>query len=79
MLVTEWGFLDSLWRAVTGEDGPSVPGVALAGDERKHRLLYLEMDAVLDTDLPGRPHGDSAGIYEAAEVDGATGFRRWST
>ena len=22
MLVTEWGLLDSLWRAVTGEDGP---------------------------------------------------------
>src|SRR5487761_2037734 len=22
MLVTQWGLLDSLWRAVTGEDGP---------------------------------------------------------
>ena len=22
MLVTQWGLLDSLWRAVTGDDGP---------------------------------------------------------
>ena len=32
MLVTEWGFLDSLWRAVTGDGRAAVPGLALAGD-----------------------------------------------
>jgi hypothetical protein len=27
----------------------------------QHRLLHLEMDAVLDRDLPRRPDGDPAG------------------
>ncbi len=35
------------------------------------------MDAVLDRDLPRRPGDDSRDIYEAAEIDGATGFRRF--
>ena len=54
MLVTQWGLLDSLWRAVTGHDGPLfliAHWVAMGGE---HRRLYLEVDAVLDAGLPRR-------------------------
>ena len=61
MLVTQWGLLDSLIRAVTGQDGPLFlvnEWIAMRGE---HRLLYLEMDAVLDADLRRRADGDPAG------------------
>ena len=60
MLVTQWGLLDSLWRAVTGDDGPLFL-VSTGWRWREHRRLYLEMDAVLDADLPRRPDVDPAG------------------
>ena len=36
------------------------------------------MDAVLDGDPAGRPDGDPQELYEAAEVDGATGLTRFT-
>jgi len=35
------------------------------------------MDAVLDPDLPRRADEDPRDIYDSAEIDGATGFRRF--
>ena len=61
MLVTQWGLLDSLWRAVTGDDGPLFLVSTVDGDDGEHRRLYLEMDAVLDADFPRRPDVDPAG------------------
>ena len=34
----------------------------LARSRQQHRHLHLEMDAAVDADLPGGPHGDPAGI-----------------
>src|SRR6202022_141640 len=39
----------------------SVPGVTRHGNGRQHSRLYLEVAAVLDTDIPGRADGDPAG------------------
>jgi multiple sugar transport system permease protein len=76
MLVTEWGFLDSLWRAVTGDDGPlflvSQP-LAMGANIVSYiwkwmpfwTLIFLAARMAIPQD-----------IYEAAEIDGATGFRR---
>ena len=76
MLVTEWGLLDSLWRAVTGEDGPlflvSTP-IAMAANIVSYiwkwmpfwTLIFLAARMAIPQD-----------IYEAAEIDGATGYRR---
>ena len=58
MLVTEWGLLDSLWRAVTGEDGPLFLVSQPLAMTANIVVLHLEMDAVLDADLSRRPHGD---------------------
>jgi multiple sugar transport system permease protein len=76
MLVTEWGLLDSLWRAVTGEDGPlflvSAP-LAMAANIVSYiwkwmpfwTLIFLAARMAIPQD-----------IYEAAEIDGASGYRR---
>jgi multiple sugar transport system permease protein len=76
MLVTEWGLLDSLWRAVTGEDGPlflvSQP-LAMTANIVAYiwkwmpfwTLIFLAARMAIPQD-----------IYEAAEIDGATGYRR---
>jgi multiple sugar transport system permease protein len=76
MLVTEWGLLDSLWRAITGNDGPlflvSQP-LAMASNILSYiwkwlpfwTLVFLAARMAIPQD-----------IYEAAEIDGATGYRR---
>ncbi len=76
MLVTEWGFLDSLWRAVTGQDGPlflvSQP-LAMTANIVSYiwkwmpfwTLIFLAARMAIPQD-----------IYEAAEIDGATSYRR---
>jgi multiple sugar transport system permease protein len=76
MLVSEWGLLDSLWRAVTGEDGPlflvAVP-LAMAANIVSYiwkwmpfwTLIFLASRMAIPQD-----------IYEAAEIDGASGYRR---
>ena len=40
---------------------PVLAELPLARDGLGHRVVHLEMDAVLDGDLPGRAHGDPAG------------------
>ncbi len=76
MLVTEWGLLDSLWRAVTGEDGPLFlvsQRMAMAANIASYvwkwmpfwTLVFLAARMAIPQD-----------IYEAAEIDGATGARR---
>ena len=76
MLVSEWGLLDSLWRAVTGEDGPmflvSQP-LAMVSNIVAYiwkwmpfwTLIFLAARMAIPQD-----------IYEAAEIDGASGYRR---
>jgi multiple sugar transport system permease protein len=76
MLVSEWGLLDSLWRAVTGEDGPlflvAAP-LAMAANIVSYiwkwmpfwTLIFLASRMAIPQD-----------IYEAAEIDGASGYRR---
>lgn len=76
MLVSEWGLLDSLWRAVTGEDGPlflvSTP-LAMTANIVSYiwkwmpfwTLVFLAARMAIPLD-----------IYEAAAIDGATGYRR---
>jgi multiple sugar transport system permease protein len=76
MLVTEWGLLDSLWRAVTGEDGPlflvSQP-LAMAANIVSYIWKWMPFWTLIF--LAGRM-AIPQDIYEAAEIDGATGYRR---
>jgi multiple sugar transport system permease protein len=76
MLVTEWGLLDSIWRAVTGEDGPLFlvsQWMAMTANITAYiwkwmpfwTLIFLAARMSIPPD-----------IYEAAEIDGATGYRR---
>jgi multiple sugar transport system permease protein len=76
MLVTQWGLLDSLWRAVTGEDGPlflTSQGIAMAANILAYiwknmpfwTLVFLAARMAIPQD-----------IYDAADIDGATGMRR---
>ena len=76
MLVTQWGLLDSLWRTVTGNDGPlflvSQP-IAMGANIVSYiwkwmpfwTLIFLAARMAIPQD-----------IYEAAEIDGATGYKR---
>jgi multiple sugar transport system permease protein len=75
MLATQWGLLDSLWRAVTGEDGPlflvSQPlamGACIVSYIWKWMpfwtLIFLAARMAIPQD-----------IYEAADIDGATGYK----
>jgi multiple sugar transport system permease protein len=76
MLVTEWGLLDSLWRAVTGDDGPlflvSQP-LAMAANIVSYIWKWMPFWTLIF--LAGRM-AIPQDIYEAAEIDGATGYRR---
>jgi multiple sugar transport system permease protein len=76
MLVTQWGLLDSLIRAVTGHDGPLFlisQWAALASNIAAYiwkwmpfwTLIFLAARMAIPRD-----------IYEAADIDGATGIKR---
>lgn len=76
MLVTQWGLLDSLWRAMTGEDGPlflTHAWIAMAANIVSFiwkwmpfwTLIFLAARMSIPQD-----------IYDAAEIDGASGYRR---
>jgi multiple sugar transport system permease protein len=76
MLVTQWGLLDSLWRAVTGQDGPLFlinEWIAMGANIVSYiwkwmpfwTLIFLAARMAIPRD-----------IYEAAEIDGATGYKR---
>ncbi len=76
MLVTQWGLLDSLWRAVTGHDGPlflTHQWIAMSANIVSYiwkwmpfwTLVFIAARMAIPQD-----------IYEAAAIDGATGTRR---
>jgi multiple sugar transport system permease protein len=75
MLVTQWGLLDSLWRAVTGEDGPlflTHAWMAMGANILSYiwkwmpfwTLIFIAARMAIPRD-----------IYEAAEIDGAGGYK----
>jgi multiple sugar transport system permease protein len=76
MLVTQWGLLDSLWRVVTGGDGPLFlvsQSIAMAANIVSYiwkwmpfwTLVFIAARMAIPQD-----------IYEAADIDGATGYKR---
>jgi multiple sugar transport system permease protein len=76
MLVTQWGLLDSLWRVVTGSDGPLFlvsQSIAMAANIVSYiwkwmpfwTLVFIAARMAIPQD-----------IYEAADIDGATGYKR---
>jgi multiple sugar transport system permease protein len=76
MLVTQWGLLDSLFRAVTGNDGPLflvnewiARGANIVSFIWKWlpfwTLIFIAARMAIPQD-----------IYDAADVDGASGYRR---
>src|SRR5215469_15159505 len=76
MTVTEYGFLDSLWRAVTGEDGPLfLVDRWLATATNLVSYIWKWMPFWTLIFIAGRM-SIPQDVYEAGEVDGATGWRR---
>jgi multiple sugar transport system permease protein len=76
MLVTQWGLLDSLWRAVTGSDGPlflTSQWTAMAANIVSYIWKWMPFWTLVF--LAGRM-AIPRDIHEAADIDGATGFRR---
>ena len=61
MLISEQGLVDGVLSALFGIDGPIWFSDRWLGARIEHRRLYLEMDAVLDRDLPCRPDDDPPG------------------
>ena len=77
MLIGEPGFLDSVLRELFGIDGPIWFNDRWLALGIQHRRLHLEMDAVLDLIFLAGRMAIPQDIYDAADVDGATGFRRF--
>jgi multiple sugar transport system permease protein len=78
MLVTQWGLLDSLWRAVTGEDGPLFlvsTTMAMAANILAYIWKWLPFWTIIF--LAGRM-AIPRELYEAAEVDGASKLDRFT-
>jgi len=76
MTVTEYGFLDSLWRAVTGEDGPLFlvdRWLAMTVNIVSYVWKWMPFWTLIF--IAGRM-SIPQDVYEAAEIDGATGWRR---
>jgi multiple sugar transport system permease protein len=76
MLVTQWGLLDSLWRVVTGEDGPLflvhewvAMGANIVAFIWKWMPFWTLIFLAARMSIP-------QDIYDAAEIDGATGYQR---
>jgi multiple sugar transport system permease protein len=76
MLVTQWGLLDSLWRAVTGEDGPlfmvSQP-IAMGANIVSYIWKWMPFWTLI---FLGARMAIPQDIYEAADIDGASGYKR---
>ena len=76
MLVTQWGLLDSLWRAVTGNDGPlflTSEWIAMAANIVAYIWKWMPFWTLVF--LAGRM-AIPRDIHEAADIDGATGLQR---
>ncbi|HET6183470.1 MAG TPA: sugar ABC transporter permease [Acetobacteraceae bacterium] len=75
MLVTQWGLLDSIWRAMTGADGPLFlvgRWTAFASTVAAYIWKWLPFWTLIF--VAGRI-AIPQDIYEAAAIDGATGTK----
>ena len=63
MLNGEWGFLNNLLYDLFGINGPSWLNYRWLALGSVICRVHLEMDAVLDGDLPCRTHGDPAANF----------------
>jgi multiple sugar transport system permease protein len=76
MLVTQWGLLDSLWRAVTGNDGPlflTNEWIAMAANIVSYIWKWMPFWTLIFVAARMAIPQD---IYDAADIDGASGWRR---
>jgi multiple sugar transport system permease protein len=76
MLVTQWGLLDSLWRAVTGGDGPLFlvsPWIAMAANIVSYIWKWMPFWTLVFVAARMAIPRD---IHVAADIDGATGYTR---
>jgi multiple sugar transport system permease protein len=76
MLVTQWGLLDSLWRAVTGNDGPLFlvnEWIAIAANIVSYIWKWMPFWTLIFVAARMAIPQD---IYDAADIDGASGWRR---
>ena len=76
MLVTQWGLLDSLWRAVTGGDGPLFlvsQWIAMAANIVSYIWKWMPFWTLVFVAARMAIPRD---IHEAADIDGATGYKR---
>ena len=60
MLIGEQGLVDRLLSVLVRHRRSDLVQLSLAWARREHPCLHLEMDAVLDRDLPRRPNDDPA-------------------
>jgi multiple sugar transport system permease protein len=76
MLVTQWGLLDSLWRAITGHDGPlflTYQWVAMGANIVSFIWKWMPFWTLIF--LAGRM-SIPQDVYDAAAIDGASGYKR---
>jgi multiple sugar transport system permease protein len=76
MLVTQWGLLDSLWRAVTGNDGPLFlvnEWIAMGANILSYVWKWMPFWTLIFVAARMAIPQD---IYDAADIDGASGWRR---
>jgi multiple sugar transport system permease protein len=76
MLVTQWGLLDSLWRAVTGNDGPLFlvnEWIAMASNIVSYVWKWMPFWTLIFVAARMAIPQD---IYDTAAIDGASGWRR---
>ena len=76
MLVTQWGLLDSLFRAVTGEDGPLFlvnEWIARGANIVSYIWKWMPFWTLI---FVGARMAIPQDIYDAADIDGASGYRR---
>ena len=76
MLVTQWGLIDSLIRAVSGHDGPLFlvdPWIARGSNIVSYIWKWMPFWTLIF--LAGRM-SIPQDIYDAADIDGASGYRR---
>ena len=76
MLVTQWGLLDSLWRAVTGQDGPLFlihEWVARGANIVSYIWKWMPFWTLI---FIGARMAIPQDIHDAADIDGASGVNR---